>query len=212
MAQTLGLEELYKVKPAVRRAFRATKLLRRGRRGARDDEYVGRSDFRSASLTARACVTRCTALTCCMISGHERQIDVGEFRDAAERSVRCLRVFALRNEALGPSEQILMLCRNLYEWGAPVDIENPDETFNQIDAEGTGRIEFIDFTEWAIRGKLSAQAFVLVLTELLRDVRYTCIAYGDQQMAQPGYADTEVGSEEDIDDEVEGPLQCPVLT
>lgn len=45
------------------------------------------------------------------ISGHERQIDVGEFRDAAERSVRCLRVFALRNEALGPSEQILMLCR-----------------------------------------------------------------------------------------------------
>lgn len=43
---TLGLEEIYNCKPALMRAYHASKGLKKGKKGGRDDDYVSRIEFR----------------------------------------------------------------------------------------------------------------------------------------------------------------------
>ena len=121
---TPGLGELYKCKPALIRAFNASKNLKPGdssKKGLQDDDYVSRIEFRML-LVYMKLFFGVFMIFDRIDTGQDRRVDIDEFRTAADD----LRIL-----------------------GCPI-AENPDETFRVIDKDGGGQILFVEFCEWAV--------------------------------------------------------------
>ena len=124
--ETFGLEGVYNCKPAIIRAFNAAKGLKKGGSG-RDDDYVTKVEFRMLLVYLKQ-YFELFQIFDGIDTGADRRIDAGEFVRAADK---------------------------LRAWGMEV-ADDPEATFDEIDADGGGQILFIEFCEWAMARNLLA--------------------------------------------------------
>mmetsp|Transcript_3033 Transcript_3033/g.7348 ORF Transcript_3033/g.7348 Transcript_3033/m.7348 type:complete len:130 (+) Transcript_3033:58-447(+) len=83
LRETYGLDALYNCKPAIMRAFQASKGLKKGK-GGREDDYVSRVEFRMLLVYLKQ-YFELFQIFSSMDQGQDRRVDVDEFKAATPK-------------------------------------------------------------------------------------------------------------------------------
>ncbi len=129
LRDVLKLDEVFSTKPVIIRAFNAAKNIKKKKTKQQklDKDYVERYEFRILLLYLRQYFEYYQAF-CRVDTSDDRRIDLGEFIKAK------------------PMMEI---------WVGPIN--DPEETFNEIDQNGGGKILFDEFCKWAIEKNLDLE-------------------------------------------------------
>ena len=122
----LGSSALFDAKPVIMRAFQAAKgaVDTKSKLGA---DFVEKSEFFLLLVYLKR-YFELFVMFQCIDTGHDKRIDVNEFRVAVGR---------------------------LSNWGLELGADTIDSVFRDIDVDGGGQILFIEFSHWAIEQHMS---------------------------------------------------------
>mmetsp|Transcript_18511 Transcript_18511/g.60778 ORF Transcript_18511/g.60778 Transcript_18511/m.60778 type:complete len:153 (-) Transcript_18511:491-949(-) len=85
LRESFGLDALYNCKPAIMRAFQASKGLKKGK-GGREDDYVSRVEFRMLLVYLKQ-YFELFQIFASMDQGQDRRVDLNEFKAATPQLI-----------------------------------------------------------------------------------------------------------------------------
>lgn len=128
----LEIDELFDCKPAIMRAFQASKAYDKNCTAELGEDFITRSEFRVLLVYLR-CYFELFQLFDAYDTNKDRRISMSEFKRLAKVN------------------------HILANWG--MQITDPDTEFKKIDKNGGGFILFDEFSEWALKRKMEVETY-----------------------------------------------------
>eukprot|EP00961_Rhodomonas_salina_P247779 3347702-Rhodomonas_salina.1 len=166
--ETAGLQDLFKCKPAIIRAYKAAKGLKKGREGSKEDDYVSKIEFRMLLVYLKLYF----GLFCIF-----EEMDTGSVSRPSWSLVFCSfplaapqhlllfpgqtprlsqHICSRRHDRRVDKDEFRAAAPSLRELGCPI-AEDPDETFARVDKDSGGQVLFNEFCQWAIAHNILAE-------------------------------------------------------